>query len=206
MRTLIAGLLMITAAATAAQAAEVTGIAEIGKKYGFMSVILPDKTVKVCYKGKDINYKMGDVVKAEYTNDEKGVCTIKKVDVLEATGNDKPQIKLPKTDATSISVDKFNFLVANTKAFIVDVREPEEFKQGSIATAINIPMPELMNKIDYLIEQSEGRLIILQCNTSVRAELAAYMLQKAGLKAKFIRGDIVFNNDGSWKAQEKQKK
>jgi len=205
MKAIAAGLIMIMAAATAAQAAEVTGVAEIGKKYGLISVIQPDKTVKVCYKAKDVNYKMGDLIKAEYVNDENGVCTINKVQTLEAKGNDKPQIKLPLTDETSVSVAEFLQHVGNNTALILDIREEDEFKAGHIPTAVNVPMPSIMPAHDFVQKEANGRLIIMQCNTSVRAELAAYMYQKAGINAKFIRGEVVFNKDG-WKVQEKQKK
>ena len=68
-----------------------------------------------------------------------------------------------------------------TKPLVLDVREPDEFQQGHLPSAINIPRGMLefrMSQDPSLIDRQ--RSILLYCKTSGRAALAANALQQLG--------------------------
>lgn len=76
----------------------------------------------------------------------------------------------------------------NKYAFIlVDVRSPEEFKDGHIQGAINIPFDEILDNLDKLDKDSPT---ILYCRSNQRAEFASLALKSAGYEYIYI-GDGV---------------
>ena len=66
-------------------------------------------------------------------------------------------------------------------AKIVDVRNPDEFKQGHAKVAVNIPLGNLSKKTAQL--QKENQPIILCCRSGARARNAASILQGVGIKS-----------------------
>ena len=89
--------------------------------------------------------------------------------VLEA----KQEISEVSTD------DALQALVS--KPLVLDVREPDEFQQGHLPSAINIPRGMLefrMSQDPTLIDRE--RNILLYCKTSGRAALAANSLKQLG--------------------------
>lgn len=70
-------------------------------------------------------------------------------------------------------------------AIIVDVRTPQEFKQGNVKGSKNYPLQTLSNNIDKL----KSKEVILVCRSGARASQAKSMLTKSG---------IVAHNAGSW--------
>lgn len=66
-------------------------------------------------------------------------------------------------------------------AKIVDVRNPDEFKQGHAKGAVNIPLGNLGKKTAQL--QKENQPIILCCRSGVRAGNAASILQGVAIKS-----------------------
>lgn len=76
----------------------------------------------------------------------------------------------------------------NKDSFIlVDVRSPEEFKDGHIQGAINIPFDEILDNLDKLDKDSPT---ILYCRSNQRAEFASLALKSAGYEYIYI-GDGV---------------
>lgn len=64
-------------------------------------------------------------------------------------------------------------------AFLVDVRTKEEFAEGSIKGAVNIPLYEIEDRLSIF----KGRpYIILFCRSGHRAGIAKTMLEKKGIK------------------------
>lgn len=61
----------------------------------------------------------------------------------------------------------------------VDVRTPEEYAQGHVRGAINIPYDQMAQRWTEL-QQDEGRAIVLYCRTGHRAGIALAELQKHG--------------------------
>jgi rhodanese-related sulfurtransferase len=72
-------------------------------------------------------------------------------------------------------------------AIIVDVRTGQEFDQGHIATAKNIPLDRIKNRIVEL--KAYGVPVICCCASGNRSALAANLLRSNGIKAY---------NGGAW--------
>lgn len=74
-------------------------------------------------------------------------------------------------------------------ALLVDVRTPDEVKQGMIPGAINIPVDELRDRLEEL---PRHRRIVLYCGTGLRSYIAYRILRAAGFSG-------VFNLSGGWR-------
>jgi NADPH-dependent 2,4-dienoyl-CoA reductase/sulfur reductase-like enzyme/rhodanese-related sulfurtransferase len=61
--------------------------------------------------------------------------------------------------------------------FLVDVRSPSEFKAGQLATAKNIPLPELRAR---LAEVPTNRRVVVNCATGLRSYVAQQILLNSG--------------------------
>jgi rhodanese-related sulfurtransferase len=70
---------------------------------------------------------------------------------------------------------------------LVDVRAPEDFAQGRIADAENIPLAELVTS-DSLAKLPSDRPVVVYSNGSENAAKAAVMLRMAGLDARLVVG------------------
>jgi rhodanese-related sulfurtransferase len=68
---------------------------------------------------------------------------------------------------------------------VVDVRHPEEFATGHITGAINLPLPELRNR---LAELPRDREIWLNCGVGQRSYYASRILLQHGFTAKNLSG------------------
>jgi len=91
-----------------------------------------------------------------------------------------------------IDMEVFKTLVTKPKpdTLILDVRLPSEVTAGTFAAAKHIPLDELEQKI---AELPKDKNIIIHCATGARAEMAYNVLQKAGLKAGYVRANIEFD-------------
>nr|CAA6828753.1 MAG: Sulfurtransferase [uncultured Thiotrichaceae bacterium] len=83
--------------------------------------------------------------------------------------------------------DLDDMLSANPDIMIVDIREPDEFAQGSIKHAILIPRGILEGACDWgysdtvpELVRSRDKPVILACRSGNRSALAAYTLQLMG--------------------------
>jgi phage shock protein E len=63
-------------------------------------------------------------------------------------------------------------------ALLVDVRTPDEFKDGSYNGAINIPLAALLSRQEEL--GPKDRPLILFCASGARSGLGARLLKQAG--------------------------
>jgi NADPH-dependent 2,4-dienoyl-CoA reductase/sulfur reductase-like enzyme/rhodanese-related sulfurtransferase len=73
----------------------------------------------------------------------------------------------------------------STEALLVDVRQPEEFAAGHIEGAINLPLPELRNRLEELPRDRE---IWLNCGVGQRSYYASRILMQNGFAAKNLSG------------------
>jgi phage shock protein E len=64
-------------------------------------------------------------------------------------------------------------------ATILDVRTPEEFAQEHFPGAINIPLDEVVNRIDEF--QKLPKPIIAYCRTGKRSGIAVTILKQSGI-------------------------
>jgi NADPH-dependent 2,4-dienoyl-CoA reductase/sulfur reductase-like enzyme/rhodanese-related sulfurtransferase len=73
-------------------------------------------------------------------------------------------------------------------AFILDVREPSEFKGGHFEGAINLPLPTLREKMNELPRDQE---ILVYCGVGQRSYYAARILRLNGFSARSISGGMM---------------
>jgi rhodanese-related sulfurtransferase len=71
--------------------------------------------------------------------------------------------------------------------FILDVRQPEEFRTGHIAGATLIPLGELNERLKELPKDQE---ILCVCASGSRSSAATQQLTNAGYKAINLRGGM----------------
>lgn len=82
---------------------------------------------------------------------------------------------------------------------IVDVREMEEYKEGHISNAINVPLTSI-TKGDYGVLEKDQNYIII-CRSGNRSETASKELAKAGFQLVNVKqgmsswtGDVVVSD------------
>jgi len=75
--------------------------------------------------------------------------------------------------------------VASDDAFILDVRDPSEFKRGRIKAAVHIPLNELRSRMKELPKDRE---ILAYCQIGQRSYYAHRILVQNGFKAKNLSG------------------
>lgn len=71
------------------------------------------------------------------------------------------------------------------EVFILDVREPAEFRAGRIPGAVNIPIRDLAKRLG---EIPKGKPIILYCGTGHRGAMALVYLRGQGYNARNVLG------------------
>ena len=79
---------------------------------------------------------------------------------------------------------------------IIDVRNEDEIKSGMLKNAINIPEEALSEKTGII---PKNKLIITQCASGVRAEMAYHALKELGYPTVgFLNAKVVFEKNGSF--------
>ena len=68
----------------------------------------------------------------------------------------------------------------NIGKIIIDVREPEEYANGHVKDALNIPPSELMGGSEKLKEIPKDAQIILYCLSGSRSNVSMHILQGMG--------------------------
>lgn len=67
------------------------------------------------------------------------------------------------------------------KTVVLDVRSAEEFAAGHVRGAVNIPLPDLQQRLGEL-EKSRSKTIIVVCQSGVTSAKAGAQLNKAGFQ------------------------
>lgn len=62
---------------------------------------------------------------------------------------------------------------------LVDVRVPEQYEEGTAKNAVNIPLAEIENYIDFFKEQKK---VVIFCNKGAQADKAIEILKKNRVK------------------------
>ena len=70
-------------------------------------------------------------------------------------------------------------------AAVVDVREPDEFRDGHLPGAVNIPMGQLTRRLDEL---DRGRPVYVVCASGNRSGAMVDVLTAAGYDATNVAG------------------
>lgn len=95
-----------------------------------------------------------------------------------------------------VSMDDIEKIMNENKNYvIVDVRTPDEYKEGHIPNAINIPN-ETINETIYNKLKDKDQLILIYCRSGSRSRQAAYKMQKLGYTNLVDFGGII-----NWKGK-----
>lgn len=94
-----------------------------------------------------------------------------------------------------ISVNAIEDLIG--KVELIDIREYYEFMTGSIRTAKNIPMNQLLSQPAYYLERSKTYYIM--CQSGMRSKRAVNELQKLGYQVIDVKGGM-----GAYKGKHKK--
>lgn len=78
--------------------------------------------------------------------------------------------------------------IANEGVFILDVRDFQETAVESVSGAVNIPLPELRER---MTELPRGREILVTCNAGQRSYYAVRMLLQNGFNARNLSGGFL---------------
>lgn len=77
-------------------------------------------------------------------------------------------------------------------ALVLDVRTPQEYKQGHVSASLNIPLDKIPSKMEEL--KRKNKPYIACCASGMRSGAAASQLRKNGI-------DCI--NGGSWQSVDK---
>ena len=72
-------------------------------------------------------------------------------------------------------------------AMLIDVRLPEEFRQGRLPGALNLPLARLR---DHAHELEPDRLYVVYCDSGRRSASATYLLCERGFDARHLTGGV----------------
>ncbi len=73
--------------------------------------------------------------------------------------------------------------------FLLDVRQPEEFAQGHLAGAVNIPLRQVLDHLNQLPKPKSGKTLLIICRSQHRANHALVILRELGYTNAFtLRG------------------
>jgi rhodanese-related sulfurtransferase len=88
-------------------------------------------------------------------------------------------------DRRSYRVATFADLNSDTTSVILDVRRSDEYDKSHIDGALNIPMHEILDRIDQIPKQH----VWVHCATGYRASISASLLDRAGRSFTLIDDD-----------------
>ena len=113
------------------------------------------------------------------------------------TSNSTATTNAAKTnEIRHVSMDDIVKIMNENKDYvIVDVRTPDEYKEGHIPNAINIPN-ETINEAVYNKLKDKNQLILIYCRSGSRSRQAAYKMQKLGYTNLVDFGGII-----NWKGK-----
>jgi len=77
--------------------------------------------------------------------------------------------------------------LGSESVFLLDVRDPDEFEEGHIPGAVNLPLNEIRSRIEELPRDRE---ISIYCGVGQRAYYATRLLLQNGYRAKNLAGGI----------------
>lgn len=119
----------------------------------------------------------------------------------ENTGTEEEIGEFQEEESTSevalISVEKVYEIITSKEDYVIlDVRTPEEFKEGHLEGAVLIPVSELEGRLSEL---SADKPIIVYCRSGRRSSDAANILVKNSFSEVYDMGGIIEWQDKGYK-------
>ena len=81
----------------------------------------------------------------------------------------------------TISSKELETFLENYSVIIIDVRSEQEYREGHLNGAINIPLFEIRRKISNM-EINKSQLIVVYCSAGIRSMKALNILNSLGYK------------------------
>ena len=85
-----------------------------------------------------------------------------------------------RTDRTDLSYKEAMEIYKRENAILIDVRTSEEYREKHIDEAINIPLYEIDNLKNEIIDKD--KVILLYCKTGKRSKVAKEILMQNGYR------------------------
>lgn len=124
-----------------------------------------------------------------------GLTAAKQAGLPLESGAPKAAIKyIPKPNPGSFPMDEFIKIIEAIPAdtLILDVRNSDELKDGTIKGAVNIPAQEAFQRA---AEIPRDKKVIAYCNSGARAEMAYHILKAKGYdNIYFLKAHVDFDN------------
>lgn len=89
-----------------------------------------------------------------------------------------------------ITADEAYKMINKKDVIVLDVREDNEFNQGHLENAINIPFDELEDRFMKEVTSDKDQIIILYCRSGHRAMIGAETLASLGFTNLYTFGSI----------------
>ena len=96
--------------------------------------------------------------------------------------------RLDKTDFTQ---EEATEIYERTNALLIDVRTPEEYRENHIEGAVNIPVYEIDNLKNEIIDPN--KVILVYCKTGKRSKIVKQILIQNGYKNVYTFSAKVYN-------------
>ena len=87
-------------------------------------------------------------------------------------------------ESREISYEKLKKMMQKEEAILIDVRSNQEYQEGHLNGAINIPVYDIEKMITKIVK-NENDTIILYCSSGQRSKSAKEMLEKLGYNNVF---------------------
>ncbi|MBA7508580.1 Thiosulfate sulfurtransferase GlpE [subsurface metagenome] len=140
----------------------------------------------------------GCKIQVEAEDNEEGTAQIEEVSEEESAQAEEKVI----SEVNDISVEEvYQIISSNQDYIILDVRTPDEFKEGHIEGAILIPVLELDNRLGEL---PKDKPIITYCRSGSRSRNAANILVENGFTQIYDMGGILDWIDKGYPVIEKE--
>ena len=93
---------------------------------------------------------------------------------------------LKRDDSKVIHVNDMDNLIGTVE--IIDIREPYEYKSGTLKTAKNIPMGNLLNEPDKYL--NKDKIYYIMCQSGGRSGRTCSLLQRQGFNVINVAGGM----------------
>ncbi len=99
--------------------------------------------------------------------------------------------KYRNSEENSIDYEAAKTILKNDKdAMLIDVRSPQEYKEGHLDGSINFPLYDLERNSEQILNKKDNT-IILYCQSGSRSKKALEILKEQGCKSLFqIEGGL----------------
>jgi rhodanese-related sulfurtransferase len=95
------------------------------------------------------------------------------------------------TTGSAISQQKFKKLIKKKNSVVIDVRTPEEYQAGFIASATNLNVMDSLNFLNTMATLDKKKKYLLYCKSSRRSGKALLMMKNMGFQnIRHLKGGI----------------